>query len=385
MDFSKELDDILDNDPLGLLVIKQNSSSVVSEETRLIESFEEINRYIDDHDKEPEESRDISERRMHSRLKNIRLDRMKVTVLMKHDRHGLLEPPKEIETVEDVFDDDILGLLDDEEDDIFTLKHVTKTIDMPEEIARRKPCNEFDKYESLFKQCHVDLKSGKKELRKFTGEQQIIEGHFFILHGVMVYVAKVGEKERKNGKVNARLRLIFENGNESNMLLRSLATELYKDEGGRRVLDPDNDLFPEAQVNEDDDATGYVYVLRSLSDDSQISTIDNLYKIGFSSHPVAKRIQNAPKEPTYLMAGVQVITEFQTFNLDPHRLEGLLHQFFAEVCLDIDIYDSEGVKHKPREWFIVPLHVVESAVQLLINGEIVNYLYDSGNQEVIRR
>ena len=385
MDFSKELDDILDNDPLGLLVIKQNSSSVVSEETRLIESFEEINRYIDDHDKEPEESRDISERRMHSRLKNIRLDRMKVTVLMKHDRHGLLEPPKEIETVEDVFDDDILGLLDDEEDDIFTLKHVTKTIDMPEEIARRKPCNEFDKYESLFKQCHVDLKSGKKELRKFTGEQQIIEGHFFILHGVMVYVAKVGEKERKNGKVNARLRLIFENGNESNMLLRSLATELYKDEGGRRVLDPDNDLFPEAQVNEDDDATGYVYVLRSLSDDSQISTIDNLYKIGFSSHPVAKRIQNAPKEPTYLMAGVQVITEFQTFNLVPHRLEGLLHQFFAEVCLDIDIYDSEGVKHKPREWFIVPLHVVESAVQLLINGEIVNYLYDSGNQEVIRR
>lgn len=257
---------------------------------------------------------------------------------------------------------------------------------LTDSIAKRIPCQDFDRFEQLFKQCHADLVSGNNELRKFSGEQQIASGHFFILHGVMVYVAKVGDKEKKRGKVNAKLRCIFENGTESNMLLRSLARELYKDETGRRVLDHRYELFNETGlVTEKDEATGYIYVLRSKSEDPQIKEIENLYKIGFSSQPIKQRIQNAEQDPTYLMANVILISEFQTYNLNPQKLEKLLQTFFAKSCLNIDIFDNEGKRHTPREWFIVPLHVIETSIQLLINGEIINYRYDNHRQEIVER
>jgi len=298
----------------------------------------------------------------------------------------VIPEPKEINTIDDVLGDDFLGLLGDDSDDIFTLKNVSSTLEMPEEVARRKPCKDFDKFESLFKQCHADLVSKQSELRQFTGEQQISAGHFFILHGVMVYVAEVGEKEKKRGKVNARLKCIFENGTESNMLLRSLATELYKDEGGRRVLDTAKDYDPEEeQITSEDEVTGYIYILRSLSNDPKIKEIDNLYKIGYSTQSVAQRLQNAAQEPTYLMADVRLLSEFKTYNLNPQKLELLLHTFFSEVCLNIDIFDNDGKRHTPREWFIVPLHTIETAVQMLINGDIVNYQYDEQKQEIVAR
>ncbi len=395
IDFDKELETILEDDPLGLLEVKPKASSVMTADARLIASFEEINDYIQLHGHKPTESRDIKERRLFSRLKGLRGSPDKAAALAEYDTHGLLSDvvafePKEINTIDDVLGDDVLGLLDSdlsgESDpiDIFKLRNVPKSIEMPDHIARRKPCQDFERFEQLFTQCHADLVSGNKELRKFTGEQQITAGHFFILHGVMVYVAEVGNKEKKGGKVNAKLRCIFENGTESNMLLRSLATELYKDEGGRRVLEPRDDLFNETErVTEDDEKTGYIYVLRSLSEDSKIKEIENLYKIGFSSQPVKQRIQNAAQEPTYLMAEVAVITEFQTYNLNPQKLELLLHTFFAESCLNIDVFDSKGKRHTPREWFIVPLHIIETAVKLLINGEVINYRYDSQRQEII--
>jgi len=257
---------------------------------------------------------------------------------------------------------------------------------MPDQIARRKPCEDFEKFEPLFIQCHAGLQSGDKQLRSFSGEQQISAGHFFILNGIMVYVAEVGEKERKQGKVNARLRCIFENGTESNMLLRSLATELYKDDGGRRVLNARDELFNDTEnVTEDDTSTGYVYVLRSKSDVPEIKEIDDLYKIGFSRHPVKQRIKNAAQDPTYLMADVSIVSEYQTFNLNPQKFENLLHTFFMSSRLDIDAIDKNGFQTTPREWFVVPLKVIEMAVQLLINGEIVNYRYDHQKQEIIER
>ena len=221
---------------------------------------------------------------------------------------------------------------------------------MPDTIARRKPCGDFERFEPLFKQCHAELQSEKRELRKFTGEQQIAPGHFFILHGVMVYVADVGERQQNKGKVNARLHCVFENGTESNMLLRSLATELYKDENGRRVLNLDEDLLsPIETITQDDQSSGYIYVLRSLSDNPEIKALDILYKIGYSSQPVKQRINNAIQEPTYLMADVDVVSEYQTYNLNPQKLELLLHIFFAEACLNIDIFDGQGKWYTPRE------------------------------------
>ena len=390
--FSKELEAILSEDPLGLLESKPKVSSVMSADARLLASFEEINIFFQEHDREPEASREISERRLFSRLKGLRENPEKAAALVEFDTYNLLgdviiPEPKEINDISDVLEDDALGLLGtDSSDDIFTIRNVPERIDMPEQVAKRKPCEDFERFEPLFIQCHGELNSGEKELRKFTGEQQITAGHFFVLHGVMVYVAEVGEKEKKGGKVNARLRCIFENGTESNMLLRSLATELYKDESGRRVLNPRDDLFNDTErVTEDDQAAGYIYVLRSLSDVPEIQEIKDLYKIGFSSQPAKQRIQNAKQEPTYLMADVQLESEFQTFNLNTQKLELLIHTFFAEACLNLDVFDNAGKRHTPREWFVVPLPIIETVINLLINGEIINYRYETKRQEIVEK
>ncbi len=399
VDFNKELEEILESDPLGLLEVKPKASSVISADERLVTSFEEINTFVQEHDREPAASRDISERKLHSRLKGLRENPEKAVALAGYDTFGLfagltVEEPKEIYSIDDVLGDDTLGLLGDEtapeEDmsDIFNLKHVAKTVEMPDLIAKRKKCKEFEQFEPLFKQVHADLLTKNKVTRSFTSERHILPGALFLVQGMIVYVANKGKWEKRNyGNVNARLYCVFENGTESNMLLRSLAAALWKDTNSRQIVDADQlEMFDSGdKVDIEDEATGFIYVLRSLSEDPRIAEIDDLYKIGFSSVPVQQRIQNAAEEPTYLMAAVKLVTEFETYNLNPQKLELLLHTFFAKACLNLDVFDGDGKRHTPREWFVVPLHVIEAAVQMLINGEIIHYRYDHQRQEIVER
>ena len=196
----------------------------------------------------------------------------------------------------------------------------------------------------------------------------------------------MGERIKKNGKVNARLHLIFENGTESDMLLRSLATELYKDKSGRRVL-PSQVAAREklTNIDKDDIETGFIYILQTLSSNPSLKKIKNLYKIGFSTTSMEKRLAKAESEPTYLMAPVNLIATYKCFNVNSQKLENLLHIFFGNSCLDTEVYDKHGNLFKPREWFIAPLREIELAVKLLINGEIVNYKYDSSKEEIIEK
>ena len=390
IDFIKELEIILKTDPLGLLDVKPKTSSAISPDERLLYSFEEINDFVRKNNRKPEESRDINERKLYSRLKGLRENPEKVVLLAEHDIFNLfdgviLPEPKEINTIVDVIEDDPLCLLSDEiaDNDIFNFRNIPKSIDRPDFIAKRKPCKEFEQFEPLFKKIHADLASKKKEMRPFTSELQIAPGKFFVLQGMLVYVANMGKKELKNfGNVNTRLYCVFENGTESNMLLRSLAAAFWKDENSRQIVDPDPINIESKQILPDDKATGYIYILKSLSEDPQLKGIQNLYKIGFSNQPIKQRIQNAKQEPTYLMADVELVTEYQTYNLNPQKLELLLHKFFAKSCLNIDVFDGKGKRYTPREWFVVPLHIIETVIQLLINGEIINYWYDEKNQEI---
>lgn len=376
---------LLEDDDLDLLKVKPATQGSMTADHRLVASFKEIEEFVKIHGREPQANHaDMHEFKLSSRLAGIRASKIKSDSLRPIDTNELLG--KFVETVEDIYSDDDLSLLGDGEESIFKLRHVPSTITMPEKIANRKPCTDFAQFEPFFKQCHAELNAGIREMRGFTGEQQIKPGHFFVLHGVMCYVAEVGEKEVKNKKVNARLRCIFENGTESNMLLRSLATELYKDPSGRRILDHQDKALEELElIREDDKSTGYVYVLKSGSELTEIKKLANLFKIGFSSVPVEVRIKNANTEPTYLMAPVKVISVFQCFNLNPQKFEQLLHTFFGKYCLDVQVADSLGKMHTPREWFIAPLQSIELAIQLLINGEIVHYHYDGNSQEVVEK
>ena len=399
IDFARELESILRADPLGVLEFKPKTPSAISPDERLVASFKEINAYVREHGSEPTASRNINERKLFSRLKGLRESPAKAAALLEHDECSLLNDvefpeQKEIQTISDVLEDDVLGLLDDAPSgeattsDIFTLRNVPKLADKPDHVANRKPCKEFDQFEPLFQQSQIDLASGKTVTVPFNSERQIAPETTFILQGMMVYVANVGKWEKRNyGNVNARLYCVFDNGTESNMLLRSLAAALWKDENSRQVIGSDKmHLFESpSRITADDDASGYIYVLRSLSSDPRIREIDDLYKIGFSTQPVNQRIQSAAQDPTFLLGDVMPVTQFQTFNLNPQKLELLLHTFFAEVCLNLDVFDSDGKRHTPREWFVVPIHLIETAVQLLINGDIINYRYDSQRQEIVAK
>ena len=390
---NKNLDkllEIFDDDPFRILTVKEKKATYVSENLQLIELFNEINKFYKSNGREPEKSSNIIETKLFFRLSSIRDDKEKCEILKDYDEYNLLKAidAVEVKTIDDIFNSDSFNIFDDINNDIFDLQSLPKRTTMPDYIAIRKVCKEFYKYEGLLKQCQRDLKEGRRKLIKFKNGQQVEEGHFFVLKGVLLYVDKVGETTVENGVKNARLRCIFENGTESDMLMRSLGAELYKD--GRRVTDSDINLKKELfekfnNVTEEDEETGYIYILKSKSKDKNIASILNLYKIGFSTTTVEERIKNAENEPTYLMAQVKIITSFKCYNMNVAKLETLLHNFFGQSCLDIEIIDKNGDKHKPREWFIAPLEVIEDAIKLIINGQIINYKYDSMTQSIVYR
>ena len=298
---------LIGEDDMDLLKVKPVSTGAMTADRRLVASFKEIEEFYVKHGKEPQPNHtDMHEFKLNSRLAGLKASKLKSDSLRAIDTHGLLG--KFVETVDDIYGDDDMGLLGEGEESIFKLRHVPTTINMPEKIASRSPCKDFETFRPLFEQCHAELKAGVREMRAFTGEQQIKSGHFFVLHGITCYVAEVGEKEVKNKKVNARLRCIFENETESNMLLRSLSTELYKDPAGRRILDHQDKALEELEIiKADDKATGYVYILQSGSELPEIKGVENLYKIGFSTTPVEQRIKNAKMEPTYLIDRKSVV------------------------------------------------------------------------------
>ena len=382
----EDLQKLIEDDDLGLLNVKPKQSAVATADERLITSFTQINQFVSENGKEPQSGNGIQEHQLYARLKGIRDSVEKMEALANLDEHGLLNVErKEISSIDDIFEDDDLGILGSEAESIFTLKHVSKETTMPDYVASRKPCKDFDTFELKFIQCQADLASNKRKLWPFKNEQQIQKGYFFVLKGVLLYIAEVGDFEKgSNGKKNARLRCIFENGTESDMLLRSLAAELYKD--GRRVTEHEDRLLDGfSNITEEDEETGYIYVLRSLSGKPEVQSIEHLYKIGYSTVPVEQRIKNAENEPTYLMASVHIVEAYQCYNMNPQKLEQLLHNFFGSSCLNIDIFDGDGKRHTPREWFIAPLDIIEQAIHFVLNGDIVNYRYDPDKQEIIGR
>ncbi|WP_436490334.1 GIY-YIG nuclease family protein [Chitinophaga sp. ARDCPP14] len=379
----KKLLEIFNNDPLGLLNIKPSGSSIMPEEERLINSFLEINSFFEKYGREPQQGNGVQEHQLFTRLKSIRENSAKKQILLNYDRFELLKfEQRNVTSLADILEDDVLGLLaDDTADSLHELKNIPKVTTMPEYIGRRIQCVDFEQFSDLFIECQAELKKGIRKLYPFKNEQQIEKGRFYVLKGILLYIAEIGRRELENGKTNARLRCVFENGTESDMLLRSLAAELYKD--GRRVTLKDDELLEAlTPITVDDLETGYIYILKSKSENPEIKSIHDLYKIGFSKIEVEDRIKNAALEPTYLMAEVSIVMTVKCYNLNPQKLELLLHNFFGRACLNIDVFDRAGNRYTPREWFIAPLEIIEKAIDLIISGEIVGYMYDLANNEI---
>lgn len=392
IDFENELKKILNEDPLGIL--KNRTVQPITTDQRLKDSFEEINKFIDENGREPTESTDITERKLFSRLKQLRKDFDKASTLKDLDRHNLLANVREIKSVDDILDNDVLGLLDDGPDNIFNLKNIPPQRIKTDFVARRKPCKNFKDYEDKFKEIQKDIKEGKRKLI-IHKEHHLKEGRYFVLDGILLFLEKIDDPivkefndktQGKRKRVDPRIRCIFENGMESNMYLRSLGKELYNN--GSTVIQSNEEAFKEfnegfASITDEDKATGNIYVLSSLSEKPEIKSIKNLYKIGYCTTSIEKRTENAENETTFLMAPVKTVSSYKTYNLNPQKFEDVIHQFFSERCLDIKIADKDGNYKKPKEWYIAPIKVIEQVIELIINREIQNYKFDHLSDKIV--
>lgn len=391
-----KLQEIFDSDPLGLLDLKEASKQERRDaDWRLRDQFAEITQFFEDNQRLPSsDGADMSEFTLAARLEGIKRDPKKVKALLDLDTYNLLRSEETPSiSLEQLLAEDPLGLLesDEESDSIFKLSHVKPTDRLrPDYIARRKVCKDFDMYEDAFKRIHADLESGRRKLVAFNGQDDLVEGCYFVLRGVVFYLevdaADLTEKtyqgqiyRRKDG----RTRCIFDNGTESTMLFRSLTNAMRIDGFGISDIQTNEDGTP--KIEPDDVQNGYIYVLRSLSRNPKIRQMRNLYKIGYCSGDVTTRIQNAAKEPTYLMSDVEVILTARCYNLDVPYLEANIHRFFSGTNVQLEIRDDQGVLHYPREWFIVPLSVIEDAIQLIVKKEIEHYKYDPNMKMIIQK
>lgn len=398
MDRNKILKNIFDNDPSDLLNIKSINSPARNEDQRLVASFHEINDFYENNNREPNQGGDTLELQLYSRLKGLRENPSKIEILKPHDKFGLLNfEIKIIHSFDDIFNDDDLGILQDDSEGLFDFKHITKVDERASAdfVARRTPCEDFDKYEQQFKGVQSDLKSGKRKLLEFKLDN-LRQGAYYVHNGILFLVEKIDitikEHYRPDGtrvREDGRTRCIFENGTESNMLKRSVEKILYTN--GNVVsenADEVNESFLETfrnTITEHDQQAGYIYILKSKSDKPEIKGIQNLFKIGFSKTNVENRVRNAIKEPTYLMADVEIAKKYICYNMNPQKLEGLLHNFFGNFCLNIDVFDKDGNRHTPREWFVAPIGIIEEAIHLIISGDIVKHKYDSTNEKIAER
>ncbi|WP_282778710.1 GIY-YIG nuclease family protein [Phaeodactylibacter xiamenensis] len=395
---TKEDEDLLAE--LGVEVEAKAVKKYTAREERIIAGFEEIQKFVEEHGRLPQhgEERDIFERLYAVRLDRIRAQKECVELLNGLDTQNLLtaEPASGHSIPDDIDDDTLLQELGVEvKDDAAStrLKHVRSSADKRavEEMANRTRCEDFDQFKPLFERVQQELDSGIREtiqFRKDSGftKTDLKKAQFVIVGGQMAYIAEVGESfKAPNGEEDARLRVIYSNGMESNILLRSLIRAMYKDETSRFLTDPKlGGLFSD-QSSEDDVATGTIYVLRSQSDHPTIQeSRDVIHKIGVTISDVKRRIANAKNEPTFLMADVEVVATYQLANINRFKLEKLIHQFFDQARIDIEIKDRFGKPVRVREWFLVPLFVIDEMVEKVMDGTIGDYYYDVGAAKLMR-
>ncbi|MFS4439659.1 GIY-YIG nuclease family protein [Paracoccaceae bacterium GXU_MW_L88] len=383
-EFTEEDDALLAE--LGVEVEAKKSVTHTPREERIIAGFEEIQRFAEEHGRAPQhgEDRDIFERLYAVRLDRIRELRECRELVEPLDDTGLLSGAVQAAVVdtEELDDDALLAELgiEFEAPPITELKHVRSTAEKKaaEEVASRDRCEDFETFKPLFEQVQKELDSGLRDTRPFEMKAEIEKGRFFVVGGQKAYVAEKGETTiTDQGRTDARLRVIFDNGTESNMLMRSLQRALNKDEAGRRITEPSAGPLFSDQTIDGDEASGTIYVLRSKSDHPLVAENRGLvHKIGVTNMSVEKRIAGAQLQPTFLMANVEIVATYELYNINRTKLENLIHRIFEPARLEIEIMDRFGRPVVPREWFLVPLFAIKEAVERIKDGTISGYRYD---------
>lgn len=419
-----------EEDDLGLLnVTPASRTTASSQEQRLLSTFNAIEDYVSQHNREPaQDDEDLVVASLARSLAAFRRRPEDRAILAKHDRLGLLDDtlpedsntttsaaasdadpvpelgttarsnpatpapavdPEAVTSLEDIWASDDMGLLtsDDESASIFDVTHVPEVSDrdMPDDIAQRTHCDDFFRFEGLFEQVRDEIRMGEAEVLRFQKESQIDKGDIFIVNGMLCLVDHVSQEESGKGRYNPRLRVVFDNGTESNLLLRSLARALYKDDVGRRILRRDSTFDAMQGISHHDKRTGVIYILRSLSDAPALRGIRHLHKIGYTEKNLSSRLAGAEKQQTYLEAPVRVAASFDCYNLDPRRFEHLVHAMLHHQRVNVVLRDNSGNTYRPKEWFDVELDAARDVVKRIVDGTIVQYRMDNTTGRLVAK
>lgn len=392
----RSLNDIFNDPAADELLIKPKKKQVTYDPE--VEKFKEIENWVKKHNgKEPEKTTDLSrlgERKLASRLKGIREAPERIELLKPYDKLGLLKQEDQnvslkekvshekmtFNSLDDILNDNSIlfdnsgSTLNSKLFDTGSLNKYKKLQEnKPENKSKRKAMEGFSKYKPLFEEVQKDLTSGRRHLARYENNKLQLH-HFYVLNGQLLYIESIGSefknKTRSEADTDARLHVIYENGTENYPLRNGLIASLYgsRKRGvyGKAVTEPD-DKF---EFSADDQVTGYVYVLKSLSNNADVKRIQEdhpLYKVGFTSGTVERRIANAENESTYLYGPVKVVAEYQVINLNPEALETALHHALTQYRLDVDIRAGNGKIIHPREWFIVDLNTINNLVSQIIS------------------
>lgn len=384
-------------DALGVDEEARPAAKYTPRQERIIAGFEEIQRFVEEHGRLPQhgEVNDIFERLYAVRLDRIRALPECMELLESFDTGGILGGGSAVAApTEDMSDDDLLAALggkSESESDITRLKHVKPTSERkpPDEVAHRTRCKDFEQFKPVFEQVQRELDAGLRRTPRYEQNADIKAGEMFILAGQKALVVHMGEEfETDYERTNRRLRVVFDNGTESKMLLRSLQRALWKNPNSRRILEPDTatgTVFS-GTIEEGDTQAGHIYVLQSLANHPFIAANRELvHKIGVTGGDVDRRIANAKKDPTFLLSGVKLVDSYTLANINRTKLENVLHRFFAEARIDMQLKDRFGAAVEPREWFLVPLPTIQQAIERVMDKTIVDWKYDPKEARLVKQ
>src|SRR5690606_9812232 len=387
-------------------------------------NFEAINAFVDQHQRVPGDHGDLSEKLLARRLATYVATARQRDALRPYDRHGLRAGPTDapgngeqeapaapppaprsdepeveapaavaaaenITSLDDIFASADFGELDQGDHGIFDIQHVPVVSDResPDEIAQRRICNDFYEFEHIFRDLHEGLKTGTVQTVRFQQSSQVEEGDAFILEGVLCLIDKIGEHRLDStGRYDPRLRVIFENGTESNHLLQSLAKRLFADETGRRIIrEADSVVDAFNNISHRDKRAGQIYFVTTLSENPQLKAIPNLLKIGYTEQTVEERTKNAVRDVAFLEAPIRILACVECYNMNPNKFETLIHGFLHSQRLNITLNSRDGKTYRPREWFSVPLDTAREVVRRIIDGSIVQYRMDNTTNRLVKK
>jgi hypothetical protein len=381
MDLSDDLVKLFESGD-GHMFVPPKKQAPVTADDRLAASFQQITDFVKNNDRLPEiESTDISEASLAARLNSIRTDKTKVEALTLIDELGLLEAPEAPKSVDELFESDAFGLFSSTGDQIFKVKDALSKPRPVKERAERRRAEDFDLFKGGFEEQQQLLGEGKLKLQRYVSVEQLHLGKYYVHAGQMLRIIDATDKKRVYDRNKERFRVIYENGSESNMYRRSLSMRLYED--GYAVVPAHEDSVYQ-RLTDEDEIKGYIYILRSQSADPAVQNVKDLHKIGFTSTTIVDRIKDAEKDPTYLMAGVEVVDSYVlTGDYNPQKVEHFIHRIFADAKVDLTIIGSDGREYTPSEWYSVPLLAIEQAVNMLQNGDIVDYHYSKDLEQIV--